>query len=186
MGNGRGSMAGMLDRARHEFGHYVSARSLGFRPGDVSAEINGTTGGSASIDTFRPIKSLCEMALFCEDRIKVLYAGVQAEALTGASVDNGKALSLVADTGRGDHAMVQQLANILRNIRYSDIPVEDGVLRMQEDEKRLWNETKALVEANAELICALAKELYDRRAVHSKLAVFSEAELDDHPLLKAL
>ena len=57
---------------------------------------------------------------------------------------------------------------------------------MQEDEKRLWNETKALVEANAELICALAKELYDRRAVHSKLAVFSEAELDDHPLLKAL
>lgn len=177
-------MAGMLDRAKHEFGHYVSARNLGFMPGDVSVEIDGNKGGSVSIDTFRPIKSIDEMASFCEDRIKVLYAGVQSEALTAGRVDNKATLDLVADTGQGDHMMVQQLCNILRNIRYSDLPVGVGASRMQDDERRLWNETKELVEANARLICDLAQELYDRRAVHGMLAEFSEAELNEHPLLK--
>lgn len=173
----------MLDRAKHEFGHYVVSRAVGFKPGAVSAELNGAVGGTSEIDTFRRIASIEDMEKFCEDRVKVLYAGVLAESLEDGKVINDKALSLAADSGRGDHMMVQQLCNILRNIRYST-DEDFGEAKMKDDERRLWQEAAEMVEARADLITLLAQELYDRRAHHGRLAIFTAAELIDHPALQ--
>lgn len=174
----------MLSRARHEVGHNLVARLLGFQAGDLSAEISGLSGGASAIDTSRPLRSIADIEKFCEERVMVLYAGVQAETLVNGSVDNDAAVRLAHDTGKNDHMMVQQLCNILRNIRYPDLPIDQAEKRMQDDENQLWARTTVLVEQHATIISDLAQEVCDRRAIHGKPAIFTEAELNAHPLVQ--
>ena len=151
-------MAQLFHRAQHEFGHHIVARALGFAPGDVSAEISGNAGGSSAIDTSRPLSTVLDIAQFCEDRIKILYAGVLAETLSGEAIDVDTAIKLAHTTGKVDHMMVQQLCNLLRNIRYASDLKPEAEKKMQADEFRLWNESTQLVMQYAPLIQDLAKE----------------------------
>eukprot|EP01013_Petalomonas_cantuscygni_P030920 TRINITY_DN57014_c0_g1_i1.p1 TRINITY_DN57014_c0_g1~~TRINITY_DN57014_c0_g1_i1.p1 ORF type:complete len:195 (+),score=5.39 TRINITY_DN57014_c0_g1_i1:183-767(+) len=177
------SMAGMLDRAQHEFGHHIVGRAVGFDTGDVCAEISTTALGSAVIITNRTLVTIADVEQFCEDRIKVLYAGVLAETLTGNLIDNMAAINLAHTTGNVDHKMAQQLCNLLRNIRYSNQTASIAEKNMQADENRLWNGAAQLVEMHASVIQYLAKELYERRSVHGNLATMTEGELRVHPLI---
>lgn len=178
-----GEMAKMLDRAQHEFGHHIVARALGFAPGDVSAEISGNAGGTSAMDTSRPLMTVDDIVQFCEDRIKVLYAGVLAETLRADAIDNAAVLKLAHSTGKMDHMMVQQLCNLLRNVRYANDPKPLAERKMQADEARLWNESARLVVLYAPLIQNLAKELHNLRADHGKPAIMTELELNQHPMI---
>ncbi|WP_423066054.1 hypothetical protein [Devosia sp. CN2-171] len=178
-------MAGMLDRAQHEFGHNIVGRAVGFDTGDVSAEISGSTGGTAAVITNRAVTSIAEVESFCEDRIKVLYAGVLAETLKAGVLNQTAAIKLTQDTGRGDHMMVTQLCNLLRNIRYHSEPIAEAEKKMKADEIRLWNESAQMVTKYAPVIQSMAQELYERRSVHGKQAIMTKAELDAHPLIVA-
>ncbi|OYY85740.1 MAG: hypothetical protein B7Y61_07250 [Rhizobiales bacterium 35-66-30] len=173
----------MLDRAQHEFGHHIVGRAVGFDTGDVSAEFSATAGGYAVIITNRTVATISDVEQFCEDRIKVLYAGVLAETLKGGVIDGEAAVKLAYTTGSVDHKMVQQLCNLLRNIRYSIETMVIAEEKMQADETRLWNEAADLVGMYASAIQDLAKELYDRRFLAGKMAIMTEAELRVHPLI---
>ncbi|ODR89301.1 hypothetical protein A8M32_22975 [Sinorhizobium alkalisoli] len=139
-----------LDRARHELGHHFVGYHLKFEMGDVSIEppLGNLVfiGGTSELDTSRPITSMLELEKWCEDRVKVLYAGVIAQALKGGVVDNQAAICLTTEvSGHMDHKMVSQLMNLLRNVRYSDRPRADAEISMQADELELWSETSDLV-----------------------------------------
>ena len=77
----------LADRvAKHEMGHYVVARALGFRTGDVSIEIIGHAEGhrgTAEITLHEKIRSIEELRVYLERRIIVLNAGGAAETLPG-------------------------------------------------------------------------------------------------------
>jgi hypothetical protein len=64
--------------AQHEMGHYVIARAMGFRTGDVSIEIIGPIDGhrgAAEVTLPEPAATIDEVRTYLERRVIVLYAG---------------------------------------------------------------------------------------------------------------
>jgi hypothetical protein len=76
--------------ARHESGHLIVARSLGFPTGDI---VLTTTEGGSEIDLYPSLPSLDDVKDFIEARIKVLYAGALAESLVKEKCDPSALLS---------------------------------------------------------------------------------------------
>ena len=123
--------------AQHEMGHYVVARLLGFRTGDVSIEIigpiNGHRGGAAVI-LAEPMRTLEDVGCYIRRRIQVLYAGALAETLPPRqsptkNVNRQEAMTIIGTPGSGaeqDAAKARELIRILRNIQHADEGVESG------------------------------------------------------------
>jgi hypothetical protein len=74
--------AALTATIRHECGHLIIARSLGFSTGGI--KLSPTEAG-ASIDLLLSLKSLDEVLEFIERRVQVLYAGSLAESLNQKS-----------------------------------------------------------------------------------------------------
>ena len=71
--NGRGAVTTTI---RHECGHLVVARSLGFPTGGI--HLSAAEAG-ASIDLLLSLKTMDEVLEFIERRVQVLYAGSLAD-----------------------------------------------------------------------------------------------------------
>ena len=71
--------------AKHEFGHWLMAARLGFKPGDIEIKIThhgqGHSGG-ASITLDEETKSIEAIQFYIRRRIAVLFAGSFAESLS--------------------------------------------------------------------------------------------------------
>ncbi|MER9593939.1 hypothetical protein [Mesorhizobium sp. M0244] len=172
-----------LDRARHELGHHFVGYHLKFEMGEVSIEppLGNLVfiGGTSELDTSRPITSMPDLEKWCEDRVKVLYAGVMAQALKSGVVDNQAAIDLTQGvSGNVDYKMVSQLLNLLRNIRYNDRPPADAESAMQADENKLWKDTSDLVTSYAPEIEGVAIDLL-------KTLKLTRQQFEMHPLVKA-
>lgn len=172
-----------LDRARHELGHHFVGYHLKFEMGDVSIEPpEGSLvfiGGTSEIDTSRPITSLPDVEKWCEDRVRVLNAGVMAEALKNGVVDNDTAIKLTRGvSGYVDRKMVSQLLNLLRNLRYNEQSRAEAERAMQADENKLWNDTLEIVTSYASEIEEVAVDLL-------KTLKLTRQQFETHPLVKS-
>lgn len=161
--------------AQHEMGHYVVARALGFRTGDVSIEITGPFDGhygGAAVTLPEPLSSLSDVQTYLERRVLVLYAGAAAETLPLSApekrVDNDLAVKTIRNPEHGteqDHAKARELIHVLRNISDPAAnPTDDIATQAQLDEldAKLWRRAVELVESYAETIVALGDNLATR------------------------
>ncbi len=88
-------MERQLPVARHEFGHYTVARFLGFEAEDVKLAAKATFGGvagTAGLKLLHPLITSDDILKYCESRIKILFAGVLAEALENGVIKNDNAI----------------------------------------------------------------------------------------------
>jgi len=101
-----------IDRAKHELGHCFVGHHLGFDMEDISIEPPKgelvLIGGATEIDTSRPIASMPDVELWCEDRIKVSSCRSNHEHAEGPprGVANPVGLSLTPrlnSAARGSH-----------------------------------------------------------------------------------
>ncbi len=162
--------------AQHEMGHYVVARALGFRTGDVSIEIIGPIDGhhgTAAVTLPEPIGSIEELCTYLERRVIVLYAGGAAETLPGQGsptkkVDAEEAVKIIRNPGQGaeqDHAKARELIHVLRNASTPKSDVSDDAKiqgELDELDAKLFSRAVELVEENAETIIGLAGNLAGR------------------------
>jgi hypothetical protein len=181
--------------AQHEMGHYVVARALGFRTGDVSIEIIGPMDGhrgAAAVVLPKEVRSMDELRIYLERRVLVLYAGGAAETLPsqGApikTVDLEQAVKVIQNPGLGaeqDHAKARELIHVLRNISRPDTDVgDDATVQAQLDEldKKLFNRAIELVEANADVIIGLAGNLAGRVQTTKSIVTLTAAYLEALP-----
>uniref|UniRef100_A0A9E7ZJK2 Peptidase M41 domain-containing protein n=1 Tax=Bosea sp. NBC_00436 TaxID=2969620 RepID=A0A9E7ZJK2_9HYPH len=162
--------------AQHEMGHYVVARAMGFRTGDVSVELTGPIDGhrgAAEITLPEPTGTMELIADYIARRVIVLYAGGAAETLPGdgapsRAVDVERAVDIIRNPGQGaeqDHAKVRELIQVLRNVTRADTDVSDTAKvqsELDELDGQLFGRAVELVEMHAATIVGLAGNLADR------------------------
>jgi hypothetical protein len=151
---------------RHEAGHYVVARALGFKAGDCFLNIIGPfdehTGGS-KIELYSPLRTKSEILSYLEKRVQVLYAGALAQSLENGNINNEKAIECVRNhSGRNDYDKARELIQLIRNIRYPETDNEDEVQKNLNDiDGELWNKAADCVLADQNIIEGLGARLAD-------------------------
>jgi hypothetical protein len=172
--------------ARHEFGHYIIAKVLGFEVREVFLRIEpppiGHSGGSG-IKKVKPVAP-AEVTAYLRDRIKVLFAGSLAEALDNGVVNEQEAKRVLHEASGQDNAIAKELIQVICSL--NNPPGDEAALQtaLTDLENAIWAEAKALVERESGLIVALANDLADRVPGYSQLTVFPKAEIDAVPAMR--
>ncbi|HEY1943499.1 MAG TPA: hypothetical protein VGH40_15405 [Roseiarcus sp.] len=188
--------------SRHEMGHYVIARLLGFRTGDVSIQIDGPSAhrGEASLTLPQRLSSLEDVQLYLRKRMAVLCAGALAETLPPRQspkenkVDLEEAKQIFATEGKGaeqDFAKYRELVHLLCNIQHgreADGVDVDSVAQERIDSTTddVWRYAIQLVNDNADLINDLAANLANRVKNIKERAVLTAADLDNIKAVREL
>lgn len=139
---------------RHEFGHWIAARTFGFPGGGIV--FKGNDAGSA-VDLLPSIKTLSDAREFIEARIVILLSGALAEALDNKGrIDNPKAHALLKSTAANDHAKVREIVRLLTGIGFPDASEAEFGDRLKDVDQKLYSRASALVHKHAQLIIDLA------------------------------
>jgi hypothetical protein len=146
---------------RHEFGHLVAAKVLGFQTGGVEL---GPTEARAQIWLRPTLKSVGDVADYARRRAKVLYAGAGAQTLNKQDkVDGDQVEQLLKTTSSNDHAKIRELLRIISAIEHPDA-VADAERELVTTclDTKLRLETGELVEKHSGLIVALTEFFIER------------------------
>jgi hypothetical protein len=174
--------------ARHEFGHWVVARALGFDVGEVTltAHLGHTPGGGSRIDLDHCFADIGEASSFLRNRIQVLHAGCVAQSLVGGQTQQPIYDAARTTNGVDDYAKVRELTRILRGCTVgskadSYVEAQAQITKIDSD---LIAATVAIVEKHAALIEALATNLVGRLAYFGEAVTMSKAEIEAIPGFK--
>jgi hypothetical protein len=150
--------------ARHEIGHYVIARVLGFETGSIKLKVldfHGAHNGHSSSEPRRSLYSVDDVIKYSEDRIQVLFAGALAQSLSNGKIDDRAAVDVLEKGGgQNDFAKARELIRLIRNLRYPAVTYNADVQRgLDEINNDLWARTIALVEKDHHIICGLGDRI---------------------------
>jgi len=109
-----------VDVLRHEAGHMVMAKVLGFDTGILTYS-PACAGAQIVLDL--PLPDIPTLVNFIERRTMVLYAGSMAEALNAdaSDIDGDKALGLLKEIeGLDDSSKAREILRILTSLTYED------------------------------------------------------------------
>ena len=139
---------------RHECGHLIVARALGFETGEIVLKLRHAGAG---IDIFPSIPDITALCSFIERRIKVLFAGAMAESLNGIKFDNVKTNKLLVQTANNDFAKIRENLRILTGALFPDCSKQEFGVRLSEVNDRVYHEAADIVTANAVVITELCE-----------------------------
>lgn len=153
--------------ARHEIGHNVVARILGFDTGEVSIKLLGLEPryrATSTIIAVRPLGNVEDILNHLENRIVTLLAGVVAEAHSVDNIGNNDIeYALSYGGGEYDHQIIRELVHVVRNIRH---PSESGHELVQKGYDKIYRAMRRrcvdIVSQEYELIAGLALKLSAR------------------------
>jgi hypothetical protein len=169
-------MKELQDVARHEAGHYIVARCLGFPATEITLELqilNGHKAGS-SVTVCQPLESLPAVVSYLRERVQVLFAGALAESLCHGKANQDYALKCLQERGGSDdYSKARELINLLRNIEHhATVAPEASQTELDALSEKAWTETISLVEGEADVIETLASQLTKEvKAVGTKFTI---------------
>lgn len=149
---------------RHEAGHYVVGRCLGFRTDFISIrllDVHGGHGAEAAVTLPQPITTLETLLKYAEDRIQMLFAGSLAQNPAYLHCDNANAADILQNKGgKSDFDKAVELIHVIRNIRYAtdvtDSEAQDHIKLINRD---LWRRAIEIVKKEAKVIEAVSRVL---------------------------
>jgi len=173
----------MAKLAKHEVGHLIAAKIVGFPTGQITiqVDIRGGFVGGAEITLPRSLRSVDDTKKYLRDRVIVLWAGALSETLHGNMVDQEVACKTLNRPGETDHPKARELVNLLRNLTFPDAPaanVQEGLTAL---ERELWSQTIDLVQGEAALILGLAARLAGMVTTTSTLYTLSSVDIARTP-----
>lgn len=172
---------------QHEAGHYVVARSLGFRTGGLSIKFIDFCGGyRAGSDVTLPtsLSNISEVTDYLKRRVKVLYAGALAEAMIEGVIDGEKALEYIRNGGADDYSKVRELVHIIRSIEHGLTGTDDEAqAQLDAIDRALWNAAANIVMEERAVIEGLANRLESEVKAVGEFYEISQAELAALPAL---
>lgn len=182
----------VLAVSKHEAGHYISARVLGFRAGDLCVTMfTGNDGdqqahqAGADIKLFKPL-TLDGVLDYLESRVMVLTAGALSETLKNGEFDNDAAIRSTNHGGaRNDKAKVTEFLQLIRNLKHPDTndeaEIHNELNRIYDD---LWLRASALVKQEHELIEGIGQRLASQVTHFGQKAIITAMDLNALPKLQ--
>lgn len=170
----------LLDDIRHEFGHLVVAKLLGFSTGSIEV----TAADARTQIQLRPhFKSLMDVADYARRRVQVLYAGAGAQALSDDGIINPQGVEqLLETTSLNDHAKIRELLRIISAIEHPDDVDDDERTKLTtavDTELRL--KTGALIENHSDLIVALTDFYIEQMGTGRTAFTLATKDIDEFP-----
>ena len=167
----RGINRSPVDVLRHEAGHMVMAKLLGFDTKQLEYS-PGRAGALIVLDL--PLPDIPALVSFIERRTMVLYAGSMAEALKGdvTDIDGDKALGLLKEIeASDDSSKAREILRILTSVTYSNGDFGD---LLKANEERLWKRSGDIILKYGRNIVDLAKEWRSMLGGRDNLVVSKE------------
>jgi hypothetical protein len=137
---------------RHEFGHLVAAKVLGFETGLVALD-DGKAGAEITLDP--RFKGTDELIDWVKRRVQVLYAGACAQSLKSGEVDTTQIDPLLATTAINDAAKIREVTRVICGLLLADVEGSNYGLQMKEMGENLKRQAILIVETHATLITDL-------------------------------
>ena len=178
-------------KCRHEYGHYIAARVLGFRTGNVTFRLtseNGDHVGTSEVMVHMPLIETAALIDYLERRVVVLFSGGMAETPFSEDI-GGEYLEDVLSKGGGesDSAKITELVELHLNLTATDAMEASARCSARTIlMKRLRRRSEDIVRAEYSLIAALAAEHAGRMTEVSRGWAwgFTAEDLDAMALIK--
>lgn len=176
----------------HEAGHYILAREMMFNTHGISASFSFPQGhsGSSGCEPWSPsIQSIQDIENYLERRVKVLYAGVIAEAMDiDGNYNSDYALKEWRNGGgKDDYSKFRELIQVLRNIRHPET-IDEAEAQKQLDniDQELIQKTGEIVYNRIELIHGIGDSLFRKVQNYNTEYQLTEKEIVQIPMIKKL
>lgn len=171
---------------RHEAGHYIVARALGFETGEVSICFFNSEHSEGSVETeLVQYEGPFEAQAFLEKRIQVLFAGVMAESLVDGAVDEAAAKVKAEREGRQDRNIASEYVCMVRRYRHPGLTERNHIRKAQGAIfEELWEGARKLVERHHVAIFILGGHLAAKVEQASETYLTSNEEVEALPALQ--
>jgi hypothetical protein len=144
----------LMDTLRHECGHLITAKVLGFVTGDIELKANSACAG---IDLPLSIESLDDVKQFLGKRVSVLYAGSIAQSLSPKGIANAQDTDkFLRSTATDDFSKIRELVRLFVGIQNAGVTDNEFAKKLRAAEVRFSTQASKIVEKYAEAIVDLA------------------------------
>src|SRR5260370_42134607 len=143
------------DYVRHECGHLIAAKVLGFQTAGIVLESDKL---GAQIDLHFSCANISEVSDFLMRRVQVLYAGAIAQTLQGRTIDPTQCRFLFegpppnGGTAAHDFAKLKELLRLWIAIRYPNATLDLLKMKLKKTDLFMSNAPAKLVRPQATLI----------------------------------
>jgi hypothetical protein len=160
-------MSTTADYVRHECGHLIIAKALGFRTGAIVLNV---TQAHAELDIIPSCGTLAETEEFIERRVMVLYAGVVAQSLQNKQIVPQVCTDLLKTTALDDWRKIQEYVRLLAGIKHPGCKTADEFApKLKDVDDYIANKAGEIVDKRKELILSLCNFFFQRRMAALKV-----------------
>lgn len=146
-------MCNMIEFVRHECGHLIVAKSLGFKTGGITVTCKQAC---AELDIIPSCRNIEEIKDFIERRVIVLYAGAVAQSIYDGEIDSELCIKLLKTTALDDWRKIQEYVRLLAGIEHPGYDAaEDFAPKLKEVDDIIANKAGEAVNFYKELILEL-------------------------------
>lgn len=174
---------------RHELGHWLMSRHVGFRVGGIEITIHKHEGkrgaseyrqdGTSMVFPTPVLNTLDDLKDYLTSRFQVLYAGIAAQ-IHGQALSPEESGEIMELDAGNDLRIIKELAPMFRGMIYgAEISPEKSEEQIYELTVPCWEKTESIVGKLYPKIDWMAKKLAPLVVKHSVLYPFSIELLED-------
>ena len=143
----------MIDFVRHECGHLVIAKSLGFKTGGITITHEQAY---AELEIIPSCRSTEEIKSFIERRVIVLYAGAAAQSIYDGEINSKLCIELLKTTALDDWRKIQEYVRLLAGIEHPGYDASEKFApKLKEVDDNIANKAGEAVDTYKALILEL-------------------------------